>query len=124
MQNTAINQFNIYREAPTAEEFVELRKNIGWGETDIKLVQNSLNSSLFHVIIRDKNKLIGMGRIVGDGYMYFYVQDVVVAPDYQNLGLGGLLMSEIESFLVEHAQKGATIGLLAAGGKEGFYRKW
>ncbi|KGJ93365.1 hypothetical protein [Thalassotalea sp. ND16A] len=66
----------------TVAEFSELRAKIGWAETEFAMAKNSLANSLFHVVIRDQFKLIGMGRVIGDGSMYFYVQDVVVDPHY------------------------------------------
>jgi predicted N-acetyltransferase YhbS len=56
--------------------------------------------------------------------MYFYLQDVVVDPSYQGQGIGDNLMHEIETYLAKTARKGATIGLLAAKGKESFYRRF
>ncbi len=106
---------------PNVEEFIALRSKVGWGELDAKLAQVSLNNSLFHVTMYFKGKLIGMGRVVGDDAMYFYIQDVVVDPDYQRLGIGAALMDKIEGYLFESAKKGATIGLLSAQGKESFY---
>ena len=64
------------------------------------------------------------GRIVGDGAMYFYLQDVVVAPHCQGQGIGELVMKELEIYLARTASKGATIGLLSAKGKENFYRRF
>ena len=118
------NQYAITFESPSIEEFLNLRNKIGWGELDFNLAKKSLHNSLFHVIVRDKSQLIGMARIVGDGAMYFYIQDVVVDPSYQNLGVGSILMKHIESYLSVTAKKGATVGLLAAKGKENFYTKY
>jgi len=118
------NNYIIKLESPSPEEFSMLRNKIGWGEVDINLAKVSLDNSLFHVTIRDKSQLIGMGRVVGDGAMYFYIQDVVVDPNYQNMGIGSALMIKIESFLLISARKGSTIGLLAAKGKEAFYVKY
>ncbi len=116
--------YKIVHQSPDVKEFIRLRKSIGWDEIDFELAKNSLNNSLFNVSIYDKDSLIGMGRIVGDGHMYFYVQDVIVEPKYQNKGLGAMVMKEIELYLSENAKKGSTIGLLAAKGKEGFYTKY
>ncbi|PAJ68853.1 hypothetical protein CJF42_26235 [Pseudoalteromonas sp. NBT06-2] len=55
---------------------------------------------------------------------YFYVQDIVVHPVYQQLGLGHKIMQYIESYLSGVAKKGATVGLLSAKGKEGFYERF
>ncbi|MGL1957333.1 MAG: GNAT family N-acetyltransferase [Colwellia sp.] len=118
------NRYSIKLESPSIEEFLNLRNKIGWGELGFNLAKTSLNNSLFHVIIRDKYQLIGMGRIVGDGAMYFYIQDVIVDPSYQNSGVGSALMEQIERYLSVTAKKGSTIGLLAAKGKEAFYTRY
>jgi ribosomal protein S18 acetylase RimI-like enzyme len=118
------DKYSIKLESPSIEEFLNLRDKIGWGELDFNLAKTSLNNSLFHVIVRDKSQLIGMGRIVGDGAMYFYIQDVIVDPSYQNSGVGSALMEHIEIFLSVAAIKGSTIGLLAAKGKEDFYTRY
>lgn len=110
--------------APSPQEFMQLRESIGWTNTSEAVTQKSLSSSIFQVTLRDKDKLIGAARIVGDGAMYFYIQDVIVSPDFQGLGLGHKLMQEIEDFLSKNTTPGATVGLLAAKGKEGFYKKY
>jgi len=118
------NKYFIKLESPSVEEFINLRAQIGWGQLDFNLAKISLNNSLFHVTVRDKTKLIGMGRIVGDGAMYFYIQDVIVAPSYQNSAIGSALMEQIEKYLSVTAKKGSTVGLLAAKGKEIFYTRY
>lgn len=118
------NNYTVKFSAPSATDFVQLRSKVGWGELDINLAKVSLKSSLFHVSIYNENQLIGMGRVVGDGAMYFYIQDVIVTPSYQKQGVGVILMTHIEQYLQGTASKGATIGLLAAKGKEGFYSRY
>lgn len=120
----SIIKYNLLLERPSAQEFCNLRSKIGWGELEKNLAEQSLEHSLFHVTIRDDDKLIGMARIVGDGAMYFYIQDVIVDPDYQGQGLGDLLMEKVEGYLANNVQKGATVGLLAAKGKESFYTRY
>jgi GNAT superfamily N-acetyltransferase len=98
------------------------------GEVDVVIATMSLTYSLLHVTIYQycsspvSDKPIAMGRVVADGAMYFYIQDVVAEPNYQGQGIGNNLMNEIEAYLAEAARKIATIGLLAARGKEDFYR--
>ncbi len=118
------HNYKIHHNRPEVNEFIRLRKTIDWGEIDFELAKNSLHNSLFDVSIYDQDRLIGFGRVVGDGHLYFYLQDVIVAPSHQNKGVGALVMKEIESYLSATARKGATIGLLAAGGKEAFYLKY
>ncbi|WP_289118349.1 GNAT family N-acetyltransferase [uncultured Idiomarina sp.] len=116
--------YSICDQAPTAEEYVLLRCQVGWDDVDLDVAQKSLDGSLFHVSIRYDKKLVGMARIVGDGFMYFYIQDVVVSPDYQGYGLGRALMERLERYLSKACPIGATVALLAVRGKESFYRDY
>ncbi|MCR5501527.1 MAG: GNAT family N-acetyltransferase [Lachnospiraceae bacterium] len=34
-----------------------------------------------------KDEVVGMGRLVGDGVMYWYLQEIVVLPEYQGRGI-------------------------------------
>ena len=117
-------EVSIENSQPTLEEFTLLRSKVGWGETPSELAKMALNNSLFHAVARNKNKLVGMARIVGDGAMFFHIQDLIVDPDYQNNGIGNLLMENLESYFSIVALKGSTIGLLSASGKESFYSRY
>lgn len=110
--------------APKARDFVALRELIGWGGMPIEMAQSSIDNSLYIVSAYQGNQLVATGRVVGDGYMYFYIQDVIVHPESQGLGLGAKIMEYIESYLSKACNKGATVGLFAAKGKEGFYLKF
>lgn len=110
--------------APEVDEFINLRCKVGWDTPDREMAKNSLQNSLFHVTARQQNTLLGMARVIGDGAMYFYVQDVVVDPDYHQQGIGHQLMTAIEGYLSTAAKKGATVGLLATKGNESFYRRY
>ncbi|MCI2283170.1 GNAT family N-acetyltransferase [Colwellia sp. MSW7] len=110
--------------APRVEDFLSLREKSGRQNVSAKDAKASLDNSLFHVAVYFEEQLVGMGRVVGDGVMYFYVQDIVVLPDYQGLGIGALIMQNIENYLSSTAIKGSTIGLLAVKGKEAFYARY
>ena len=58
------------------------------------------------------------------GAMYFYIQDVIIHPEHQNKGLGSKIMNTLIAHLESCCAPGATIGLLAAHGKESFYLKF
>lgn len=65
-----------------------------------------------------------MGRIVGDGVMYFYVQDIAVMPDYQGQGVGTRLMDALMAYIHDHAPDKAFVGLYAAPAAIVFYERY
>ena len=123
-------KFKLSLSPPSPEDFANLRASVGWTNPSMIDIENSLTNSLFWVTVHladeshDKPSLVATGRIIGDGAMYFYIQDVIVNPLYQGQQLGHKIMAEIELFLARNCQKGATIGLLAAHGKEAFYQQY
>ena len=108
---------------PTAKALCELRASVGWTNPDLPIVQQSITSSLFWASMFQDNQLVACGRIIGDRAMYFYIQDVIVHPQFQRLGLGTQIMQSINRFITESCPAGSTVGLLAAKGKESFYLK-
>jgi GNAT superfamily N-acetyltransferase len=63
-----------------------------------------------------------MGRLVGDGHIYVHVQDVLVIPEFQRMGVGRRIMDEIFKWLDANVTDNTNIGLFASKGREGFYR--
>ncbi|AFT81678.1 GNAT family N-acetyltransferase [Leuconostoc carnosum] len=62
---------------------------------DMKVLRKAINNSLAMVTTWDDNKLIGLVRVVGDGYTIIYFQDILVHPEYQNQKIGITLISII-----------------------------
>lgn len=114
----------VLKEAPpTAADFSSLRAAVGWVNPELSVIEKSINSSLFWVSIFQDNRLVACGRLIGDGFMYFYVQDVIVHPEFQKLGLGSQIMRTINRYIAANCPAGSTVGLLAAKEKEAFYLK-
>lgn len=118
-----MNYCVIKDQTPTLKEYRELCESVGWEEAiNFEAVTISIEHSLFSVLIKNDEKLIGMGRIIGDGAVYFYIQDVVVHPDYQGQGIGKLIMNNLLNYLVQNAPQKAFVGLFASEGNEKFYQ--
>lgn len=62
---------------------------------DVESTEIGLGNSLFSVCAIYKNEVIGCGRAVGDGGIYFYIQDIIVLPKFQGRGIGKLTLSTI-----------------------------
>ena len=65
-----------------------------------------------------------MARVVGDGGLVFYVQDVIVLPEFQGRGIGAQLMEKVMAYIEGHAHHNTIIGLMSAIGKEAFYERY
>ncbi len=110
--------------APSVSEYLALREAVGWHSLSPQAAQCGLSGSLYAVCLLQGKKVIGCGRIAGDGGLYFYVQDIIIQPDYQQQGLGTLVMGNLMDYLKRTATQGAFIGLMAAPGLEEFYARF
>lgn len=106
---------------PSVAEYQSLRNSTGWAGLSDEVVEKGMQGSLFSVCFLVGGKIAGAGRIVGDGAIYFYIQDVIVLPEYQKTGLGHMIMEELEEWLHENTFQHSFIGLMAAEGVKGFY---
>jgi ribosomal protein S18 acetylase RimI-like enzyme len=80
-----------------------------------------LERSLFGVCVMNRDRIVGMGRVVGDGSIYFHIQDVVVDAMHPRSGVGKILMEEMMKYVNETAGPNANIGLMCSKGRERFY---
>ena len=116
--------YNLVERIPTVKEYQILRDAVGWATLSKKQIQTGLQSSLFSVCVMHRDQIVGMGRVVGDGGIYFYIQDIIVHPLFQRKGIGRLIMNKIMSYLEATTQHGAFICLMAAPGVYGFYERY
>ena len=65
-----------------------------------------------------------MGRIIGDGALYFFVEDIVVRPAYQGQQVGKTIVDMLLAKIAPMQSKVSCTGLFAAKGKEGFYSRF
>ena len=84
-----LKNFKIEANMPTLEEYKYLCDSVGWTDyMNFEVAETSLSNSIYCLTVKDNEQIVGMGRIVGDGTIYFYIQDIVVHPDYQKKGIG------------------------------------
>lgn len=69
-------------------EFNLLYDSVGWGAYDKKITQKAMRNTYYSVSIYDDKKIIGYGRLIGDGICFMYIQDVMVIPEYQKRKIG------------------------------------
>ena len=109
---------------PTIDEYHALRDMVGWGVPEASATRESIENAQFSVCLEKDGKLVGLGRVVGDGGLYFYIQDVIVAEEYRGLGYATMIMDEVMEYLKAHAKTGSFVGLFSTKGVEGLYEKY
>ncbi|MHB1319880.1 MAG: GNAT family N-acetyltransferase [Anaerolineae bacterium] len=106
---------------PSPEEYNALRASAGWGTYDLELTRACLPRSLYGVCAEIGGQAVGMARIIGDGGLVCYIQDVIVLPEWRGQGIARLLMDAIMAWARVHMAPNAVVGLMAAAGLESFY---
>ncbi len=73
---------------------LQLYKDAGWTaytENSQQLME-AISNSLRVIGAWDGNKLVGLIRVVGDGQIILYIQDILVLQEYKRRGIGTNLM--------------------------------
>lgn len=109
----------------TPQEFCVLTNSAGWDLAPPEQVALALKNSMLTVTAVYDGKTVGMGRLCGDGALWYFLKDIVVLPEYQGKGVGRAIVQ----LLLERAQQRTPEGwkikveLMSAQGKEPFYHK-
>ncbi len=115
-------EFQAVKSAPV-EEIVALYKSAGWWQKSPRgraIIPDMIRGSFCFMVVRSgEGKIIGMGRVISDGYSDAYIQDVVVLQDFRGRGFGRELIRRLTKFCEN--QKIGWIGLVAEPGTQGFY---
>ena len=83
------------------EDVLHLYQAAGWTNytNQPQMLEQSLAHSLAIYVARDGEEIVGLVRLVGDGFSSVFVQDLIVLPSYQRRGIGSDLMKEaLENF--------------------------
>lgn len=124
--NQPNRQYSVHHRLPSITEYKTLCRSVGWEPyMNFEAAEASLEHSLFAAVVTSTlGETVGMGRVVGDGHLYFYIQDIAVLPEHQGQGAGQLIMEAIAGYLREHAPDKAFVGLFASQGAEAFYERF
>ena len=78
------------------EDVLHLYQAVGWTNYthQPEMLEQSLAHSLAIYLAQDGEKIVGLVRLVGDGFSSVFVQDLIVLPGYQRQGIGSNLMKE------------------------------
>lgn len=108
---------------PGVAEYRALRVSAGLSPKSLEAATVGLPHTVFGVCIRQGERLLAMGRIVGDRGCFLQVVDIAVEPDWQGRGLGKAVMQQLDAWLQAHAV-GAYVSLIADGQAHRLYAQF
>ena len=78
------------------DDVLHLYQAVGWTNytNQPQMLERALSHSLATYLARDGEEIVGLVRLVGDGFSSVFVQDLIVLPSYQRQGIGSNLMKE------------------------------
>ena len=78
------------------EDVLHLYQAVGWTNYthQPEMLEQALSHSLVIYVALDGDAVVGLIRLVGDGFSSVFVQDLIVLPSYQRQGIGRSLMKE------------------------------
>lgn len=111
------------RDFITVDMYLKLRDAVGWKKLSRTQAQKALDNSLCTMCVTLAGQPIGMGRIVGDGSVICYIQDLIIHPNAQGMGAGAILMDALISYVRDIMEEGTEmmLDLMCAKGRESFY---
>lgn len=108
----------------TPSEYLFLRKEAGWGDPDLTDIAQAIEKSVVFFSLYDGDNIVGCIRLVGDGKLCFYIQDLMVAQTYRGQGCAKRLFEAALAYIEEHAAYNAFVGLMAAKGVDSLYERY
>lgn len=105
--------------------YLDFRRTVEWKPLTEEQAQKAIEGSLLTVVAYDGKRPVGMGRIVGDGAVICYIQDLIVIPEYQGTGVGQMIMESLIDYVKELRLPDTQImlDLMCAIGREEFYKR-
>ncbi|MDE5893642.1 MAG: GNAT family N-acetyltransferase [Acetatifactor sp.] len=88
-----IREYLQYNEA----EILSLYSSVGWtAYTDTQeVLRKGFENSLLILAAYEGDRLLGIIRVVGDGYTIVWIQDILVFPEQQGKGVGSALIQAV-----------------------------
>lgn len=82
---------------PTRDDLMALYGSVGWAAytQDPEGLERAVTNSTYVAVLRDSDRLVGLVRGMSDDVSIFYLQDIIVHPDFQGRGHGRELLEHI-----------------------------
>lgn len=121
---TMSEEYVVVERTPTVEEYNRVRRDAGLGVKDEVAAQRGLANTLYGVCVVYEGAAVGIGRVIGDGGLFYDIVDMAVVEAHQRKGLGKMIMEALLGYIHAHARPTSLICLMANKGVAPFYEKF
>ena len=119
-----MSDYRLAKRVPSIGDYNRVRVAAGLSEKSVEAARLGLANTVFGVCVENRGEVVGIGRVVGDGGLFFEVVDIAVVPEHQKRGLGKIIMDALVSWLTVNAPPTAFVSLIADEGLSGFYERY
>ncbi|QDY69133.1 GNAT family N-acetyltransferase [Qingshengfaniella alkalisoli] len=107
---------------PSAEDYLRLRARVAMGRRSPEGAKIALENDLFAQWVYDRDRLVGMGRVQGDGGCFAFITDMAVDPGFQGRGIGGEILDRLLQWADANLPSGCLTSLIANPSAVEFYK--
>jgi GNAT superfamily N-acetyltransferase len=119
-----MNTILLLEEPIPPQTYQALRVACGLSAKTDEACEIGLKNSLYSLLLKENERIIGMGRVIGDGGCFCQVVDICVLPEYQGKGLGKLIMQRITNFIKNQLPTSCYTSLIADGNASYLYEQF
>jgi GNAT superfamily N-acetyltransferase len=119
-----MSDYRLAERVPSVEDYNRVRVAAGLSEKYAEAAMVGLANTVFGVCVENRGEVVGLGRVIGDGGLFFEVVDIAVVPEHQKKGLGKTIMDALMSWLTANAPPTAFVSLIADEGLSGYYERY
>ena len=118
------NDYTFTTDTPSIADYCRLRRESGLSPKSAEAAARGLPHTIHAVQVHHGGAIIGMGRVIGDGGVFYQVTDIAVQPAHQGRGLGKAIMASLMAQLRSSALPGAYVSLIADGEAHRLYAQF
>ncbi len=111
-------------EVPGAEEYRAMRRAAGLNARTAEAAAIGLPNSLHAICVREDGRLIGMGRVIGDGGTFAQITDIAVLPEKQGQGIGHEIVARLVAWCNRSLPASCYLSLIADPPADRIYAKF
>ncbi len=109
---------------PDQADYLRLRIVAGMTPKRANAAARGLPNTLYAVVVERDGCTVGMGRVIGDGGLFYQIVDIAVEPKHQGQGLGKRIVGALVDWLKANALPSAYVSLIADGEAKRLYAQF